>query len=282
MWLKHGVYVLVLQHNFNNFQARFEQITDAVLWITHESSIRKYYYNKTYLIWRIFAAFSHIICSVIKWAPGHVTCTELWSTKEAGRIARMGTLWPVELCSGWEHCDLRRLPVWTCLLHPSLESLYVFHRQYVCVHQLLVHPKDPVGKEKGVGPMYKISCEECEATYVGESKRSLKARFGEHRRPSSTTSKVSNHIQYGQSQPHHHGWRTRRNCRAQKVWESSEGYTIRALKPSLNRNWGWYNLPPIWNKIIKERLMESGTGTSTGGVGGGASQRNSVSVPGHL
>ena len=56
------------------------------------------------------------------------------------------------------------------------------------LHQLLVHPKDPVGKDKVVGPVYKISCEECEVTYVGETERSLKARFGEHRRPSSTTS----------------------------------------------------------------------------------------------
>ena len=62
------------------------------------------------------------------------------------------------------------------------------------LRQLLVHPKDPVGKDKVVGPVYKISCEECDATYVGEMERSLKARFGEHRRPSSTTSEVSKHI----------------------------------------------------------------------------------------
>ena len=37
------------------------------------------------------------------------------------------------------------------------------------LRQLLVHPKDPVGKDKVVGPVYKISCEECDATYVGET-----------------------------------------------------------------------------------------------------------------
>ena len=30
--------------------------------------------------------------------------------------------------------------------------------------QLLVHPKDPTGKDKVVDPVYKISCEECDAT----------------------------------------------------------------------------------------------------------------------
>ena len=42
------------------------------------------------------------------------------------------------------------------------------------LRQLLVHPKDPVGKDKVVGPVYKISCEECDATYVGETGRSLR------------------------------------------------------------------------------------------------------------
>ena len=73
------------------------------------------------------------------------------------------------------------------------------------LHQLLVHPKDPVEKDKVVGPGYKISCEECEATYVGETERSLKARFGEHRRQSSTTSEVflKTHT-HRQPRPHHH------------------------------------------------------------------------------
>ena len=54
--------------------------------------------------------------------------------------------------------------------------------------QLLVHPKDPMGKDKVSDPVYKISYEECEATYFGKTEPSLKARFREHRRPNSTTS----------------------------------------------------------------------------------------------
>ena len=51
-----------------------------------------------------------------------------------------------------------------------------------------------MNKENVVGPVYKIKCEECEARYVNEMERSLKSRFNEHRRPSSTTSEVSKHI----------------------------------------------------------------------------------------
>ena len=42
---------------------------------------------------------------------------------------------------------------------------------------------------------------------------------------------------------------------------------------------GRYNLPPIWNNIIKERLTESAMGTTSGG---GAQSEESVSVPSRL
>ena len=64
-----------------------------------------------------------------------------------------------------------------------------------------------------------------EATYVEETERSLNARFGEHRRPSSTTSEVSKHIHtYGQPQPHQHvGEHEDTVCGAQMVQKSNEG-----------------------------------------------------------
>ena len=115
------------------------------------------------------------------------------------------------------------------------------------LHQLLVHPKDPVGKDKVVGPVYKISCEECEATYVGETERSLKARFGEHRRPSSTTSEVSKHI-HTDSPDHTITLDNTKILAVEHKWFErgvKEAIHIRALKPSLNRDGGRYNLPLI-------------------------------------
>ena len=60
------------------------------------------------------------------------------------------------------------------------------------LRQLLVKPKDPLSKENVVGPVYKIKCEECDAVYVGETERSLKVRFSEHRRPSLTPRRFPN------------------------------------------------------------------------------------------
>ena len=48
-----------------------------------------------------------------------------------------------------------------------------------------------------------------------------------------------------------------------------EAIYIQGLNPSLNRDGGRYNLFPVWNDIIKERLTENGAGTNNGGVGAG-------------
>ena len=62
--------------------------------------------------------------------------------------------------------------------------------------KILCKPEIP---KEVCGPVYKIvrgggGGEECNKTYTGERERSLKARFLEHRRPSSTSSEVSRHI----------------------------------------------------------------------------------------
>ena len=118
--------------------------------------------------------------------------------------------------------------------------------------------------------VYKISCEECEATYVGETERSLKERFGEHRRSSSTTSEVSKYIHTDNSNHNITLEKTKILLVEHKWFERGvkEAIHIRALNPSLNRDGGCYNLPPVWKNIIKERLMENGAGTTNGGVGG--------------
>ena len=56
----------------------------------------------------------------------------------------------------------------------------------------------PVNKKNTMGPVHKIKCEECEALYVGETERSLKAGFNEQRQPSSSTSEVAKYIHVDQ------------------------------------------------------------------------------------
>ena len=72
---------------------------------------------------------------------------------------------------------------------------------------ILCKPKDRLEPKDVCGPVQKIVCggsegEDCPADYVGEMERTLKARFAEHRRPSSSSSEVSKHI--NKDNPSHH------------------------------------------------------------------------------
>ena len=53
------------------------------------------------------------------------------------------------------------------------------------LRQTEVQLKDKVIKERVVCTVYHISCDNCHNSYIGETRRSLIARFMEHRRPSS-------------------------------------------------------------------------------------------------
>ena len=115
--------------------------------------------------------------------------------------------------------------------------------------------------DKVVGPVYEIKCENCEASYVGETERSLKSRFAEHRRPSSTTSEVSKHL-HTDCPDHSISLDNTNILSVEPEWQErgiKEAIYIRARKPTLNRDGGRYNLPPIWNSIIKTKLGETET-----------------------
>ena len=117
-------------------------------------------------------------------------------------------------------------------------------------------PFEATSKENVVGPVYKIKCEECNAVYVGEMERSLKARFSEHRRPSSTTSEISKHIHVDHPQ-HSVELENTEVVTTETRWFErgvKGAIYIRALNPSFNRDGGRYNLPLVWDNIIKKRV----------------------------
>ena len=97
--------------------------------------------------------------------------------------------------------------------------------------------------------------EVCASTLVGETERSLKARFSEHRRPSSTTSKVSKHIHVDHPQ-HSVELDNGEVLTTEPRWFErgvKEAIYISTLNPSLNRDRGRYNLPLVWDNIINHR-----------------------------
>ena len=132
----------------------------------------------------------------------------------------------------------------------------VFFKPSNTVRQNLVRPKDPTDKENICGPIYQIKCDHCEPSYIGETERSLRSRFLEHRRPSSTTSEVSQHIH--NAQPEHSISIDNANVLAtDSRWLErgiKEAIYIRVNQPTLNKDGGRYNLPNLWTNFLRSHV----------------------------
>ena len=136
-------------------------------------------------------------------------------------------------------------------------NISVCFKPHRTLRQILVQPKDKTDKGEISGPIYHIKCEghdkdQCDHDYIGETERTLKARFMEHRRPSSSTSEVSRHIH--SENPHHSvSLETVRILDREPAWFErgvKEAIYIRAYKPKLNRDGGRFNLPHIWDNTL--------------------------------
>ena len=62
------------------------------------------------------------------------------------------------------------------------KGINVAFRSPDTLRRKLVHPKDKSALEDRTGIIYKISCTECDSSYIGETGRSLKDRLKEHKR----------------------------------------------------------------------------------------------------
>ena len=92
----------------------------------------------------------------------------------------------------------------------------------------------------------------CTETYIGETERSLKTRFSEHKRPSSTTSEVSQHIHI--ESPGHTV-----TLDKVRILDTEQDYFVRGVKeaiyiranrPSLNRDGGRFRLCGAFDALL--------------------------------
>ncbi|KAI8496080.1 hypothetical protein Bbelb_259220 [Branchiostoma belcheri] len=142
---------------------------------------------------------------------------------------------------------------------PPVTTCFRPHRT---LRQLLVAPKDKTPKEEKCGVIYHISCQgntnggPCRETYIGETERSLKTRFLEHRRPGSVASEVSQHIHI--ESPGHtvdlEGVRILDTEQDYFKRDIKEAIYIRALQPSLNRDGGRYRLQTTFDPLLTSHV----------------------------
>ena len=108
-----------------------------------------------------------------------------------------------------------------------------------------MRPKDKVEKGKVVGPVYHITCDDCDTMYVAETERSLKTRFSEHWRKSSVGSNVSQNVHVDSLE---HGMSLDKvkilTVESRKFERGvKEAIYIRVAEPSLSKDGGGYLLP---------------------------------------
>ena len=139
------------------------------------------------------------------------------------------------------------------------------------MRERLVHPKDKIEKTEQGGVVYKIPCQNCENSYIGETGRLFKTRLDEHRKEAEMESKqrkftrserieaegtlyksaITDHVMRtnhiidweGAEVLDHESFVRSRQVR-ESIW-------IKRNTPAvLNRDQGAYQLPQIYNQVI--------------------------------
>ncbi|KAI8486248.1 hypothetical protein Bbelb_359640 [Branchiostoma belcheri] len=194
-------------------------------------------------------------CGFPQWAINKATCPKPPNTKPS---------------AGTKSKGLVVLP-YIKDLSEALRRIFISHGIATCfkptttLRHILVAPNDKTPKEKKCGVIYHIPCQgknnrgPCQETYIGETERSLKARFQEHTRPSSASSEVSQHIHI-ESPGHHVSLDTVRILDTEQDYflrGVKEAIYIRAHHPTLNRDGGRHRLPDTFDPVLTSHFKEA-------------------------
>jgi len=126
----------------------------------------------------------------------------------------------------------------------------VYHKPWNTLKAQLVHPKDPVDIARKCGVVYQLNCNDCDATYVGETIRSFGTRLKEHKKTSGRAmTAVGDHC----SVYCHSIDVEASKILASEDYETSrkvmEALYIKELRPRMNRD-GGYELPRIYGELL--------------------------------
>ena len=123
-------------------------------------------------------------------------------------------------------------------------------KPHTTIRSILVALKDKDHPQDKCGVVYQLTCQDCEASYIGETERALKQRLKEHLKDSST---VGHHMGYNK---HKVDSQNIRIVDRDSRWFQRgvrEAIQIRSRYPALNRDRGRHNLPSVYNTIVRSR-----------------------------
>ena len=109
------------------------------------------------------------------------------------------------------------------------------------------------------GVVYQLTCQYCEASYIGETERALKQRLKEHIKASSP---VGHHMGYNKHKVDSQNIRI--VDRDSRWFQRGVREAIRILSrsPTLNRDRGRHNLPSVYNTMVWSRDTRMTTAVS--------------------
>ena len=125
-----------------------------------------------------------------------------------------------------------------------------FEPCHTTIRSILVAPKHKDHPQDKCGVVYQLTFHDCEASYIGETERTLKQRLKEHQKDSSP---VGHHMGYNK---HNVDSQNIRIVDRDSRWFQRgvrEAIQIRSRSPTLNRDRGRHNLPSVYNTIVRSR-----------------------------
>ena len=133
----------------------------------------------------------------------------------------------------------------------------VYHKPVNTIRQKLVHPKDKRPKTKQNNLVYAINCqgENCEESYIGETKQPLHKRLYQHRRAGSAGNESAVYTHLSQSNHHFQDENVLILDKESRWFERGvkEAIYVNAENPSLNRGGGLrHNLSLAYTPIIRK------------------------------
>ena len=137
------------------------------------------------------------------------------------------------------------------------------------LRSLLSKPKDPVPKEDRNNVIYQLDCKDCEAVYVGETKRTLNIRTNEHISAVKSASQRSHTAEHCWKYNHDFDWNNKRVLDFEKNWKTriiKEAIYSEENRPHINGV--SLKLPAIWKPILqknkgKKNKLENSTAKNT-------------------
>ena len=129
------------------------------------------------------------------------------------------------------------------------------------LRSLLSKPKDHIPKEDRNNAVYQLNCKDCEAAYVGETKRTLNIRADENIKAIKSARKKSHTAEHCWKYNHDFDW---------KVLDFEKNWKTRTIKESIyseendhHINGIYFKLPNIWKPILPDSKAKKTTAKTT-------------------